>query len=402
LIPPTYSVQKTGERLVIDGVEIVFQMTPGTEAPVEMNFYFPGLRALNMAENACHTMHNLCPLRGAKVRDARAWALYLNESVDLFAGKVDVCLAQHHWPTWGNERVIGFLCEQRDLYQYLHDQTLRMMSHGLTPREISEKLMMPNELARRWHARGYYGAVVHNVQAIYAFYMGPYDGNPVNLNPLPPAEAGAKYMAYSGGLDAAIARARADFDRGEFRWVAQIANHAVFADPTHTAARSLCAEALEQLGYQSESATWRNAYLLAARELREGGAGTRSGKVIDPQMVAQLPIPLFFDYLGMQVLPQAGAEAALRFDWVMEDETSSFKVTVSNGALTHRPGSHGTQADAVVRTTRAKLLSAMRSDAGFPAAIDKGDLKVEGNSERVRAFLQRLDTFNHRFNVAEP
>lgn len=403
VIPPTHSICKTGERMRIDGVEIVFQLTPGTEAPVEMNFYFPGLRALNMAENACHTLHNLCPLRGAKVRDARAWARYLDESVDLYAGLVDVCLAQHHWPTWGTERVIGFLSEQRDLYQYLHDQTLRLMSHGLTPREISEQLLMPSELGRRWHTRGYYGAVVHNVQAIYAFYMGPYDGNPANLNPLPPAQAGAKYIEYIGGADAALARAQADFDRGEFRWVAQIMNQLVFADPSNTAARSLCADAFEQLGYQTESATWRNSYLLAARELREGlGARRSGGPIAGAAMVAQMPMPLFFDHLAMRVVPDKVAGRSMRFDWVMEDEADAFKLTLRHGALTHRPGSHGEAADAVIRTTRAGLRKAVRRDVGFRAAIEQGEIRVDKNAPLVAEFLEGLDVFDPLFNVAEP
>jgi alkyl sulfatase BDS1-like metallo-beta-lactamase superfamily hydrolase len=401
LIAPTYSVQRTGERLLIDGVEIVFQMTPETEAPAEMNFFFPALRALNMAENACHTLHNLCALRGTKVRDARAWARYLDESVELFAGQVDVCLAQHHWPTWGTQKVVRYLCEQRDLYQYLHDQTLRWMSHGLTSLEIAEKMMLAPDLQRRWHTRGYYGAIVHNVKAIYAFYMGPYDGNPANLHPLPPVEAAVKYLQYFGGAEQAVARAHEDFQRGEFRWVAQVMNQVVFADPSHAAARSLCANAFEQMGYQAESATWRNAYLLAARELREGvRPGTRVSSGLSA--VAQMPLSLVLDAIAIRVVGESVAGQRLLFDWIVEDEDDGHKLTLSHGALTHRPGSHGTQATAVIRCTRAGLSIALREEGGLCAAIDRGDLVIRGNTDPVRQFLAGLDSFNPRFPVAEP
>lgn len=403
LIAPTCLVEKTGERMVIDGVEVVFQMTPGTEAPAEMNFYFPAMRALNMAENACHTMHNLCPIRGAKVRDALAWASYLDESVDLYAGQADVCLAQHHWPVWGTDRVLAFLSEQRDLYRYLHDQTLRLMSHGLTPREISEQLMVPNELSRRWHTRGYYGAMVHNVQAIYTFYMGPYEGNPAHLNPLAPSDAASKYMDYIGGIDKAVAQARVDFERGEFRWVAQIMNQAVFADPSNQSARQLCADAFEQLGYQAESATWRNSYLLGARELREGiRPRAKDGNAISIGVVARLPMPLFFDFIAIRVVGAKVEGKALRFDWRMADEGSSYKLTLSHGALSHRPGSFGEAADAVFSTTRAGLLKVLLPQEGLRAALESGEAQITGQAELVIELLEGLDTFNPLFNIVEP
>ncbi len=404
LIPPTHLIHETGEKMLIDGVEIVFQMTPGTEAPAEMNFYFPALRALNMAENACNTLHNLCPLRGAKVRDALAWAGYLDESVDMFAGQVDVCLAQHHWPCWGSAKVIEFLSEQRDLYRYLHDQTVRMMSHGLTSREISEQLMIPNALSRKWHTRGYYGAVVHNVEAIYAFYMGPYDGNPAHLNPLPPSDASQKYIEYMGGMESAIAKAKADFDKGEFRWVAQVMNQAVFADPDNRQARKLCADAFEQLGYQAESATWRNAYLYGTQELRAGlRPRLADGNSISVSVAAQLPMPLLFDYLAIRVIGDQVSEVPLRFDWVMEDENTSHKLTLRNAALSHRPGSHAAQADAVLRTDRAGLLKALtQGEGGFAKAIEQGDVKVQGDAERLCRFFSDLDSFDFLFNIVEP
>lgn len=403
LIAPTRTIARTGESMIIDGLEIEFQFTPGAEAPSEMNFFFPSLRALNMAENACHTMHNLCPLRGAKVRDALAWARYLDESIDAYAGRVDVVYAQHHWPIWGRERINTFLVEQRDLYRYLHDQTLRWMSHGLGPRDIAEKLMFPEGLSRKWHTRGYYGAVVHNVQAIYAFYMGPYDGNPSTLHPLAPTAAGAKYIDYMGGITAVIERARVDYARGEFRWVAQLMNHAVFADPLCEPARQLGADALEQLGYQAESATWRNAYLLASRELRHGSPSRAvAGNTVSPGMIAQLPVSLLLDFLAIRVKGREAAALTLRLDWTMRDENCSHRLVLSHGALTHRAGSHGDAAQARVVTDRAGLTQIFANGGDFKKAMDRGWLTVEGDSEAARTLFSLLDEFDPAFAVVEP
>ncbi|UDM49614.1 alkyl/aryl-sulfatase [Cupriavidus sp. MP-37] len=403
LIPPTRVIRQSGERMVIDGVEIEFQLTPGTEAPSEMNVFFPTLRALNMAENACHTMHNLCPLRGAKIRDALAWARYLDESIERYADKVDVVYAQHHWPVWGTQRVSTFLSEQRDLYRYLHDQTLRWMSHGLTAPEIAEKLFFPDEISMKWHTRGYYGAVAHNVQAIYAWYMGPYDGNPANLHPLPPTEAGMKYVEYMGGIDAIMPRAREDFERGEFRWVAQLMNHAVFADPSHRDARELGADAFEQLAYQAESATWRNAYVLAARELRQGKPRRAvSGNIVSAGMIGQLPIPLLLDYIAIHLKGPQLAPLKGRIDWQMTDEDAAHRLTLSHGALNHRPGSHGDRANAVLRTNRVGLARAFAGGGNLLEALEQGCFDVEGDKELVRALFAGLDTFDAVFAVVEP
>lgn len=403
IIPPTKSIRATGERMVIDGVEIIFQMTPGTEAPAEMNFYFPRMRALNMAENACHTMHNLCPIRGAKVRDALAWTRYLDETVDLFAGQADVCLAQHHWPTWGAARVAGFLTDQRDLYRYLHDQTLRMMSHGLTHREISDQLMMPTELSKRWHTRGYYGAVAHNVQAIYTFYLGPYDGNPANLNSLPPEQLGTKLLEYMGGVESVMQRAREDFERGEFRWVATVMNHAVFADSKNRPARELCADAFEQLGYQAESATWRNAYLLGARELRaEALALPPNANALSVDAIAQMPIEDLFDFLAIRIVPERCEGITARIDWIMTDTATTHRLTLDNNTLSHRPGSHGDAALATLRTTRTAIRDAVQTGMGIAALPDTADTEIQGDIALVRKLFSGLDQFNAVFPVVEP
>ena len=245
-------------------------MAPNSEAPAEMHFFIPRYKLLNLAENCTHNFHNLLPFRGADVRDALAWSKYLGEALQMWGGKADAMCGQHHWPVWGKERIDTMIRQQRDLYKFAHDQTIRLMNHGLTATEIAETIKLPASLDGAWHARGYYGHIRHNVKAIYQKYLGWYDANPVNLDPLPPVEAGKKYVEYMGGADAILARAAKDFAKGEFRFVAQALSHLVFADPDNQAARALLADTFEQLGYAAESATWRNAYLFGAQELRQG------------------------------------------------------------------------------------------------------------------------------------
>jgi alkyl sulfatase BDS1-like metallo-beta-lactamase superfamily hydrolase len=406
-ITPNQLITQTRERHVIDGVEIEFQLTPGAEAPAEMNLFFPGLRALNLAENACHTMHNLCPLRGAKTRDALAWARYLDEALAHYVPRADVVLAQHHWPVWGEARITEYVAGQRDLYRYLHDQTLRLMSQGLTPVEIGEQLLLPNRLSRQWFARGYYGAVAHNVAAIYAHYLGPYDGNPVHLNPHPPQANAERYVRYMGGADRVLERARADYAAGDFRWVAEVTNRVVFADPTHRGARELCADAMEQMGYQAESATWRNTYLLAARELRSQQApAVPKGIAISPDVVAMLPLEKFLEFLAIRVNGPRAQDINARIDWILKPEAAAAserqRVTLSNGALNHRAGSHGDAAQVTVCTPRAQLAQLLQGPAEMLRSLDAGEIDVKGDRELLRAFVRALDDFNPMFNVVEP
>ena len=406
LIPPEWLIAEPIEKHVIDGVEIVFQLTPGAEAPAEMNLLYPGLRALNLAENACHTMHNLCPLRGAKTRDALAWSRYLDTALQDFVPYVDVVFAQHHWPVWGVQRIQEFVAGQRDLYRYLHDQTLRLMSHGLTATEIGEVLMLPNHLSRQWFARGYYGAVTHNVAAIYAHYMGPYDGNPANLNPLPPVQAGTKYVDYMGGADEAVAKARLDFAAGEFRWVVEVMKHVIFSDPGHEAARALSADAMEQLGYQAESATWRTAYLLAARELRNRRPAGAPGSIpISADMLTLLPLGSFLEYLAIRLKGDKVQDLKARFDWSLRNEDGQAeqqRLTLSNGALSHLAGQHDGRVDAGIVMSRAELATWLATPEGLLQALDTGAMNIRGNKPLFRQLLAALDQFDPMFNVVEP
>jgi alkyl sulfatase BDS1-like metallo-beta-lactamase superfamily hydrolase len=401
-IAPTVLIRLPRERHRLDGVAIEFQLTPGTEAPAEMNLFFPELRALNLAENACHTMHNLCPLRGAKTRDALAWSRYLDDALDAFVPHTDVVFAQHHWPVWGARRLVEYVAGQRDLYRYLHDQTLRLMSQGLTPTEIGEQLLMPSRLSSQWFARGYYGAVAHNVAAIYAHYLGPYDGNPANLNPHSPQPAATRYLRYMGGSSRILEEAAKDFEAGDFRWVVEVLKHVVFAEPANRAARALSADAMEQLGYQAESATWRNAYLLAAKELRSSDTPTLPmGIAISPDVVSLLPLEKFLELLAIRFNGPRAQALEARFDWHLPGEQCQ-RITISNGAMNHRAGSHGSAAQAVVRTPRMQLTQLLQGPVEFMRVLESGALQVEGDRHLLRSFVSMLDVFNPMFNVVEP
>jgi alkyl sulfatase BDS1-like metallo-beta-lactamase superfamily hydrolase len=403
LIPPTQVIRDPIEVHTIDGVEIVFQLTPDTEAPAEMHMFYPGLRALNLAENATHNLHNIYPIRGAQVRDANAWARYLNEARDRFAAKADVVFAQHHWPVWGNSRLLDYLAKQRDAYKYLHDQTLRLMNHGLKAPEIAERLALPRSLEREWHVRGYYGTFSHNSKAIYQRYLGWYDANPANLNPLPPAERAAKYVAYMGGAAAAIARAREDFARGEYRWVAEAMSQVVFAEPGNAEARALGADALEQLGYQSESATWRNAYLQGARELRGGmglarGAPTRATSDI----VRGVSLDLFFDLLGIRLDGEKAEGRTLLINWQLSDTGERHVLTLQNCALTYLADRQASEADCTVALDRATLNGIILRELPLAEDIAQGRITIAGDAGKLAELFALLDDFSIGFPVVEP
>ncbi|MGY6151225.1 alkyl/aryl-sulfatase [Paraburkholderia graminis] len=402
LIEPTQLICEETETHVIDGVEIVFQLTPDSEAPAEMHFFFPQLRALNLAENGTRTMHNLCPLRGAQVRNALLWSRYLSRSLERYAPHADVVFAQHHWPTWGSARMTSFLEQQRDLYKFLHDQTVRMMNHGMTALEIAECMRLPESLSAEWHAHGYYGTVSHNVKAIYQYYLSWYDGNPSNLHALPPEQAGARYVEYMGGAQAVLERARRDFELGEYRWVAQVMNHLVFAQPDLREARELGAAALEQMGYQAESATWRNAFLLGARELREGlGLAPAYGKR-SADMVRAMSDQMFFDYLAVRVDGLKAQALDLRIDWQFTDTGKRFALNLQHGALSSWPGVHRQAPHVTLTMTRATLNRILMGETGFGDAIRQAEIQLAGEQQQFLAMLATLDTFNGHFNVVEP
>jgi alkyl sulfatase BDS1-like metallo-beta-lactamase superfamily hydrolase len=399
LIAPTREIREPHETLVIDGVELDFQLAPETEAPAEMHLFIPSERALNLAENATHTLHNLCPLRGAKVRDALAWSRYLNQALQRFGAHTDVILGQHHWPMWGHERVLRFLAEQRDLYRFLHDQTVRLMNHGLKAAEIAERLTLPPRLASRWHARDYYGTVSHNVKAIYQHYLSWYDAHPAHLHALPPVAAARKYVAYMGGAEALLARARADFERGEYRWVAEVAAHLVHAEPGNRSARDLAAAALEQMGYQAESSTWRNAFLLGAHEYRAGPP--QAGATAGAAMLAGLPNALWFDALAVRV--DATRARGLHFDliWHFSDSGEHWQSTLSNGALSSLRVADGTPGDLRIETDRPTFDALLAQQLAPAESLADGRLKLIGDAGLLAHFVGLLDRFSGAFPVVD-
>jgi alkyl sulfatase BDS1-like metallo-beta-lactamase superfamily hydrolase len=402
LIPPTRIIAAPFETHRFDGVEIVFQLAPETEAPAEMHMFYPALRALNLAENATHNLHNTYPIRGAQVRDANAWARYLNEALDRFGPHADVVFAQHHWPVWDNPRVLDFLTKQRDLYKFLHDQTVRLMNHGWKAAEIAERLALPKSLSQTWHVRGYYGTMSHNSKAVYQRYLGWYDANPANLNPLPPVERGRKYVEYMGGAEAAIARARADFARGEYRFVAEAMSHLVFADPSNMDARRLGADALEQLGYAAESATWRNAYLLGATELRQGLSNTASRAPVSPDVLRAMDLDHVFDLLGVRLNAERAEGRHLVINWVFPEPAKPYVLNLENCTLTYLVDRRSARADATVTLDRPTLDRLLLREVSLADAMQSGSIRIDGDPAPLVELLGLLDDFSLMFEVVEP
>ncbi|GAX56319.1 alkyl/aryl-sulfatase [Streptomyces olivochromogenes] len=378
LIAPNVDITRTGQEETIDGVRFVFQLTPGTEAPAEMNFLLPEQRALCVAENASHTLHNVLTLRGAPVRDAHEWARYLDETIDVFGDTYDVAFASHHWPIWGRANIVRFLGEQRDLYAYLHDQTLRMLNRGLTGTEIAEELLLPPALESAWHARGYYGSVSHNVKAVYQRYMGWYDGNPAHLWEHPPVELGRRYVELAGGQTETLVKARAYIDAGDLRFAATLLNHLVFADPSNNAAKDTLAGVYERLGYGAENGTWRNAYLTAALELRAGTADIPVDTT-SPELTSALTVGMLLDSLAVRIEGPRAWNEHLTLDLVIIDEQRRHRVNLHNGALTHRamPVHHTPKphADLTLTLTRPELLGVV-SGRGLAGIESDGDTTV--------------------------
>ena len=396
IIVPTLDIRETGEKHTVDGVEIEFQMAPGTEAPAEMHFYFPRFRALCMAENATHNLHNLLTLRGALVRDPHGWAGYLTEAIDTFADRADVVFASHHWPTWGKEQIVEFLSLQRDLYAYLHDQTLRQLNQGYTGIEIAETFAMPPALERAWHAHGYYGSVSHNVKAVYQRYMGWFDGNPARLWPHPPEAIGPRYVAAMGGLDRVVELAKAAFDEGDFRWAATLLDHAVFTDENHGAARQLYADTLEQLAYGSETATWRNFFLAGATELRDGNFGTPT-QAASPSMMGQLTPEQMFDVLAISVNGPRAWDLELAIDVTFGGQ-DNYRLTLRNGVLVYRkvPADEATAHATLRLDSKLRLISLLGGD------VDSPGLQITGDAAALESLTSVLDRPDPAFNIVTP
>jgi len=399
LIHPTVEITTTGQEEVVDGVRMVFQMAPGSEAPAEMHFYFPDFRVLCLAENATHTLHNILTIRGALVRDPHAWSGYLTEALALFGDKTDVAFASHHWPTWGSDKVVEYLSLQRDLYAYLHDQTLRMLNQGMVGSEIAEAMVLPPALERAWHTRGYYGSVSHNVKAVYQRYMGWYDGNPANLWQHPPVERAVRYLTFMGGADEVVAKARGSYDEGDFRWAAEVLSHVVFAEPEHAEARVLLADTFEQLGYGSENGTWRCAYLSGAHELRHGSFGTPI-VAVSADMLAALKPTQIFDSMAIRINGPRSWDERIEVDVDLGD-AGRYRLRLVNGVLTYSAAAQAAAADLTLRMPAAAL-PALLGGPLTPESLSAIGAQTEGDLGALARLVAALDAPDPDFAIVTP
>ncbi len=401
LLLPTRFITKTGEEVTLDGVRMVFQMTPGTEAPAEMNTWFPDSKALWMAENTTNTMHNILTLRGAQVRDALKWSSYLNETIETWGDQAQVKFQSHHWPRWGNASIVDYFKKQRDLYKYIHDQSVRLMNMGYTGEEISEKIALPPELNDFWPNRGYYGTLRHNSRAVYQRYMGWYSGNPSDLDNLPPEMVGPKYVEFMGGEQALLKKAKASFDKGEYRWVAEVLKHLVFANPNNQEGKLLLADALEQLGYQAESGPWRSVYLQGAYELRNGVPTAGGTVTASPDTIRAMSPSMLFDYLAVRINPEKAAGKKMVVNMDFTDIGEKHTLSLENAVLNHTTR-YAASPDVTVTLSKQTLDDIQLGQGTLEQKIASGEIKVQGDQQTFSDFVGLLDKFNFWFNIVTP
>lgn len=402
IVEPTVDITETPTELTVDGIEMTFLNTPGAEAPAELMFYIHPFKAMMQAENINHTLHNLYTLRGAKVRSGDLFAKYIHDTIKRFGDEVEVSLGSHHWPTWGNEEINEFWEKHRDTYRYIHDETLRLANQGETMLEIAEQLELPDSLAKEFYNRGYYGSVNHNAKAQYQLYFGWFSGNPSELHELPPVAEGAKFVEYAGGADAVIDKARADFEAGEYRWVATALNHLVFAEPDNQEAKELLADTLTQMGYQAESGPWRNFYLTGAKELRDGVVVAGTPSTASPDVVRALPLNILLDYLAMILDHPAAADSDIVLNLELPDVDERVVLEVSNGVMNYTIGETDEDAHATLTLDRALLDAINLGQTTMKAAMDEGKIGVEGDSAKVKEFVGLLGSFDFWFNIVTP
>ena len=402
LLAPTDDITEAGQRMVIDGLTFEFMPTPDTEAPAEMHWYIEELKAVTAAENCTHTLHNTYAIRGAQIRDPQAWSHYLNETIDRWCADAEVMYGMHHWPVWGQERIVEMLSKGRDAYRYINDETLRLANLGHVPEEIGEMVRLPDSLATHWALREYYGTINHNVKATYAKYLGAYDGNPSHLHMLPPVEAGTRYVEFMGGADEVIRKARGSFEAGEYRWVAEVMNHVVFADPENQEARELTADALEQMGYQTESSTWRNAFLNGAQELRLGTVSLPFEGTASQDSIRALTLRMILNYLGIRLKGPEAAGREITLNLVVTDTSEEAVVRLVNGTLSHSYERRAADADGEVTTTRETLNRIVAAELTVEEAVASGEITVDPDPAPLIEIFSLLDTFTIWFPVIEP
>lgn len=402
LLTPTDVITATGQKLVLDGVTFEFQNVPGAEAPAEFIFYLPEFKALCLAEEVNAVMHNLYTPRGAKTRDALIWSRHLTDTLELFGDRMDLAFGSHHWPRWGREEAFEYISKQRDMYRFMHDQTVRLMNSGYTSTEISNMLDLPPSLRQEFYNRDYYGTVSHNVRAVYNFYLGYFDAVPANLNPLAPAVRAEKYVALAGGAEGVMAKAQTAFDAGEYRWAAELLNHLVFATPDNEAAKNLLADAYEQMGYQAESGPWRNFYLTGAQELRRGILKPERARTVSPDLIASVPTSMFLDFMGVRFDPEDADDLKVKINFDFTDTDEQFVLSLENSVLNNIPGKQDPEANASLKLTRALFNRVALGETNFAKEIVLGNVKFSGNPLALTRVFGRLQEFDPWFNIVTP
>lgn len=401
IMVPNVVIDQAYAEMLVDGVQFNFMNAAGSEAPAEFVFYLPEHRALCGAEVVSRTMHNLYTLRGAKVRDALKWSDYIDNMLHRFNG-AETYFGSHHWPIWGSERIDIFLEKQRDMYRYLHDQTLRWANEGLTPKEIAERIELPPSLAKEFYNRDYYGTVSHNTKAVYQFYFGWYDGNPANLNPLPPEPAAQRYVEYMGGAAAIVDKAQASFEKGDYRWVAEVLNHVVFAEPDNSAAKELLAETYRQMAYQAESGPWRDVYLTGAYELQFGKPSSGFDLAYAGPLLEQTPTIQFLKAMSVRLKAEKTEGLEMVVNIVFTDLQDSYVLELKNSVLHYREGEPAANANATLKLTHPMFLKLLVGEASAKDVIFSGDLKIEGSKLDLVKFFGLFDQPKGDFNIVTP
>jgi alkyl sulfatase BDS1-like metallo-beta-lactamase superfamily hydrolase len=400
-VVPNDIVSSTGERRTIDGIEFEFQMTPGTEAPAEFVFYLPQFKALCMSEITSHHLHNVYTLRGAQVRDALAWSEQINESIERYGNQLEIQFACHHWPIWGRDEAITYLEAQRDLYKYIHDQVLRLANQGFNPEEIADQIELPDSLGRNFSNRGYYGTVHHNARAVYVKYLGFFDGNPANIQRLPPTEAGRRYVAFMGGADAVVEKARQSFDDGDYRWVAEVLNHVVMSEPEHGGARALLADTFEQLGYQAESAVWRNFYLCGALELRSP-VESETSYATSAGMALGIPLDNIFKAMAVRLDGAQAAGSSLNINLDFTDLSETWLLSIENAVLRASPGKRKADADASLTLSSLDFKRLMTGLTDGLSLIAEEKMVIDGDADALINLTSLFVQFPRRYPIVTP
>ena len=401
ILAPTITIEKSTQNLTIDGVEFVFHNTPGAEAPAELTFSIPALKAYGGAELLAQTMHNFLPVRGAKVRDVLQWSSYMQNALDQL-GDAEVYFGQHNWPIWGQPQIREFITKHRDVYKYLHDQTIRLANSGATPKEIADQIELPPALASYFGTRGYYGDLRHNVKAIYQMYLGAYDGNPANLNPLPPAKVAPRYIELMGGPDKVLTAAKIAYDQGDYRWVAELLNHLVFAEPENQAAKSLLAETYQQLGYQSEASTWRNSYLAAAQELQQGTPEQGVDRTLLLGLMQRTPTERFLEAMAASLNGPAADGKDYVINLKLTDLNESYVLWLENSVLHHRAASPDPKANATLNISKVLLVKLLAGAAGLDDIMTSEEFDLEGSTIDFVSFMRLIDKASASFAIVTP